>query len=226
MGQKFTNDAELTTELYSILLATESNFNSWRSLDTIRAKAQCAAMTTVMAVAAAVAFSFALGSLIRQVDGATLRRWRLSRRWDVSRLAREFIAAADEPLANLRGLMHMINAWERGARRPSERYWLLYLRIFPECVIGETPDGSTEINAMDTTPLSSARGRDSGDVRALAATVKSLEQQIAGLSRRLDELSRDGHGEGEPHEKRTAKSGNSRWIWTPLWIALMPSLVP
>src|SRR5215472_9478561 len=80
---------------------------------------------------------------MHQVDGATLRRWRLSRRWDVPRLAREFIKAADEPLATVRGLTHMINAWERGARRPSERYWLLYLRVFPECVNGETTIGGT-----------------------------------------------------------------------------------
>jgi hypothetical protein len=155
-------------------------------------------MTTAIAVAAALAFSFALGSLIRQVDGATLRRWRLSRRWDVSRLAREFIKAADEPLATVRGLMHMINAWERGARRPSERYWLLYLRVFPECanapeeagaLAGELP-GTAEINAMDA-PLSSASSVDQGDVRALAATVRALEQQIAGLSRRVEELFRD-----------------------------------
>jgi hypothetical protein len=180
-------------------------------------------MTTVMAVVAAVAFSFAVGSLIRQVDGATLRRWRLSRRWDVSRLAREFIAAADEPLANLRGLMHMINAWERGARRPSERYWLLYLRIFPECVTGETPNGSTEISATETAPVSSARGLDQGDVRALAATVRSLEQQIARLSRRLDELSRDEHGEGQPPREKKTASGNGRWTWMPLWTVLIPS---
>jgi hypothetical protein len=182
-------------------------------------------MTTVMAVVAAVAFSFAVGSLIRQVDGATLRRWRLSRRWDVSRLAREFIAAADEPLANLRGLMHMINAWERGARRPSERYWLLYLRVFPECVIGETPNGSTtEINATETAPPSSAPSQDLGDISALAATVRSLEQQIARLSRRLDELSSDEHGEGQqPKEKKTG-SGNGRWTWMPLWTVLIPSL--
>ena len=155
-------------------------------------------MTTAIAVAAALAFSFALGSLIRQVDGATLRRWRLSRRWDVSRLAREFIKAADEPLATVRGLMHMINAWERGARRPSERYWLLYLRVFPECangpeeagaLAGELP-GTAEINAMDA-PLSSASSVDQGDVRALAVTVRALEQQIAGLSRRVEELFRD-----------------------------------
>ena len=155
-------------------------------------------MTTAIAVAAALAFSFALGSLIRQVDGATLRRWRLSRRWDVSRLAREFIKAADEPLATVRGLMHMINAWERGARRPSERYWLLYLRVFPECangpeeagaLAGELP-GTAEINALDA-PLSSASSVDQGDVRALAATVRALEQQIAGLSKRVEELFRD-----------------------------------
>ena len=106
-------------------------------------------MTTAIAVAAALAFTFALGSLIAQVDGATLRRWRLSRRWDVSRLAREFIKAADEPLATLHGLTHMINAWERGARRPSERYWLLYLRVFPECANGEAAkDDPKEAGAL------------------------------------------------------------------------------
>jgi hypothetical protein len=183
-------------------------------------------MTVVLAVAGAVAFSLAFGSLMRLVDGATLRRWRLSRRWDVSRLAREFITAADEPLANLRGLMHMINAWERGARRPSERYWLLYLQIFPECVIGETPNGSTEINATETAPLNSARSQDPADVHTLAATVRSLQQQIAGLTRRLDELSADENGEGQPREGTKTRSGNSRWIWTPLWMALIPSLAP
>jgi hypothetical protein len=169
-------------------------------------KAQCALMTTAIAVAAVVAFSFALGSLVRQVDGATLRRWRLSRRWDVSRLAREFIKVADEPLATLRGLTHMINAWERGARRPSERYWLLYLRVFPECANGETAIGgpkeagalprTAEINAMEAATFTPARSVDPGDIRALAATVKALEQQIAGLSRRLDELFHNQHGEG------------------------------
>ena len=204
-------------------------------------------MTTVLAVAAAVAFSFALGSLIRQVDGATLRRWRLSRRWDVSRLAREFITAADEPLATLRGLMHMINAWERGARKPSERYWLLYLRIFPEYATGETAVGggqeevpqedealagkqlgTTEINPMQATTLSSARSADPKEIRALAATVRALEQQIAGISRRLDELSRGEHGEGQPRERsqRRKKTNSKYWrsSWTPLYNALLPSL--
>ena len=176
-------------------------------------------MTTAIFVAAVLGFSYALGSLIRQVDGATLRRWRLYRRWDVSRLAREFIAAADEPLATLRGLMHMINAWERGVRRPSERYWLLYLQIFPECADSEAAIGSPEvgalaaelprspeINAMETADLSSARSLGQDDIRALATTVRALEQQIAGLSRRMDELSRSEHGAGQPGEKSKARS--------------------
>jgi hypothetical protein len=158
-------------------------------------------MTTAIAVAAALglACSFALGALVQQVDGATLRRWRLSRRWDVSRLAREFITAADEPLATLRGLMHMINAWERGVRKPSERYWLLYLRVFfPERVNGDPANGgpeeagglsdTAEINAIQAAARGSLRSVDSGDIRALAASVKALEQQIAGVSRRLEEL--------------------------------------
>jgi hypothetical protein len=187
-------------------------------------------MTPAIAVAAVLAFSFALGSLIMQVDGAKLRRWRLSRRWDVSRLAREFIAAADEPLATLRGLKHMINAWERGARRPSERYWLLYLRVFPECASGETAIGgpkepgdqtrNAEINARGTAVSSSAHNADPQDIRALAATVRALEQRIAGLSRRMDELSRD--------ERRKTKSRSRRSSWTPLYLctAFVPSLVP
>jgi hypothetical protein len=174
-------------------------------------------MSTVMAVAAAVACAFAVGSLMRQVDGPTLRRWRLSRRWDVSRLAREFIAAADEPLATLRGLMHMINAWERGVRKPSERYWLLYLRVFPECAFGETANGgpmeaealTAEIDAMEaaTFTLSSADGVNLSDFRALAATVRILEQQIARLTTRLEELSRsgNGNGNGKQHQKKKSR---------------------
>lgn len=183
-----------------------------------------------MAVAAAVACAFAVASLTRQVDGATLRRWRLSRRWDVSRLAREFVAAADEPLATLRGLMHMINAWERGVRKPSERYWLLYLRIFPECAIGEAPNGDlkdAETGAMGAVTLSSADGVNPRDFRALAATVRVLEQQIARLSTRLEELSRNGDGEKQQRESRNgrASSAQVRRNWTALFLAaLIPSL--
>lgn len=204
-------------------------------------KAQCAAMTTAIAVAAVLAFSFALGSLIQQADGATLRRWRLSRRWDVSRLAREFIKAADEPLATLRGLTHMINAWERGVRRPSERYWLLYLQVFPECASGEAESASGElvvgdpkeageqprtakINATEVPDFSSARSADSGDLRALVATVKALEQQIAGISRRLEELSRTEPDKRQPRERTRRKKTSYRLSnWSPLLSILVPA---
>jgi hypothetical protein len=192
-------------------------------------------MTIAIAVAAALVFSFAVGSLIQQVDGPTLRRWRLSRRWDVSRLAREFIKAADEPLATVRGLTHMINAWERGARRPSERYWLLYLRVFPECAssvaaksgleeagaLAEELPGAAEGDATEAGLLSSASSEEQGDIRALAATVRALEQRIAGLSRRVDELSRDEDDKSQPREKRQTRPGRLGWYWTPLWTAFV-----
>jgi hypothetical protein len=195
-------------------------------------------MTAAIAVVGALACCFALGSLLRQVDGAMLRRWRLSRRWDVSRLAREFIKIADEPLATLRGLTHMINAWERGARRPSERYWLLYLTVFPECANGEMSNGAVheagellataESNAVETTTPSWASSEDSRDVSALAATVSALEQQIAGLSRRLEELSRAQYRKGQPPKRiarrRKPRPGHWGWNGISLWTALIPSL--
>jgi hypothetical protein len=194
-------------------------------------------MTPVIAVAVVVTLSLALGSLIMQVDGAKLRRWRLSRRWDVSRLAREFIAAADEPLATVRGLTHMINAWERGDRRPSERYWLLYLRVFPECASVETATGSNEsedqpraaeINATATDASSSAHSTEPQDIRALTATVRALEQRIAWLSKRVEELSRDERDERQPREASVGRKTTSRYprsSWTPLYLctALVPS---
>jgi hypothetical protein len=195
-------------------------------------------MTPAIAVAAVVTLSLALGSLVMQVDGAKLRRWRLSRRWDVSRLAREFIAAADEPLATVRGLKHMIYAWERGDRRPSERYWLLYLRVFPELATGQTSIGgpdepedhprTAEIDAAQTAASSSPRSTDPQDIRTLAATVRALEQRIAGLSRRVDELSRDEQVERQPRERSAVRKTGSRYrrsSWTPLYLctALIPS---
>jgi hypothetical protein len=188
-------------------------------------------MTPAIAVAAVVTLGLALGSLMMQVDGAKLRRWRLSRRWDVSRLAREFIAAADEPLATVRGLKHMIYAWERGDRRPSERYWLLYLRVFPELAVGETSiagldehedqPSTAEINPSATVASSSPFDAEPQDIGALVATVRALEQRIAGLSRRVDELSRDEHAERQPHERSAARRTRSRYrrsSWTPLYL--------
>lgn len=170
-------------------------------------------MTPAIAVAAVVTLSLAFGSLIMQVDGAKLRRWRLSRRWDVSRLAREFIAAADEPLATVRGLTHMINAWERGDRKPSERYWLLYLRVFPECA----KDAAT--NVTEAMVAEAAPGPESQDISALAATVTALEQRIAGLTQRVDDLTRGGRDQRQPQAaalRRKTRARYRRATWLPL----------
>jgi hypothetical protein len=132
----------------------------------------------------------------------------------------------------------MINAWERGARRPSERYWLLYLRLFPECANGETTNGAAmeaaelpgtaEVSAMETTTLSLPSSVDPTDVRALAATVSALQQQIAGLSRRLEELSRDRRRQGQPPKgipgRRKPRPGHLGWNGISLGTALIPSL--
>jgi hypothetical protein len=180
-------------------------------------------MAAAFAVAAVIVFGFAVGSLIRYADGATLRRWRLSRRWDVSRLAREFIAAADEPLATLRGLTHMINAWERGDRQPSERYWLLYLRIFPECA---TETASVDVG-VDLSEADDVRAlTETVDVRALTETVRALEQQVAGLSKRLDELLFRGQHDGQQAralERRKVRARLQRSTWTYL-LTVLPAL--
>jgi GAF domain-containing protein len=102
--------------------------------------------------------------------------------------------------------MHMINAWERGARRPSERHWLLYLRVFSDPAKGEAANsgpaeagaparqarrragqlpGIVEIKAMEAAALSSPYV-DSAEIRALAATARALEQQIASARARAE----------------------------------------
>jgi transcriptional regulator with XRE-family HTH domain len=62
-------------------------------------------------------------------NGSELRDWRRSRGWDVPELARQLRRVADEPIAAHDGLVRMIRAWERGDRRLSERYELLYRKL-------------------------------------------------------------------------------------------------
>ena len=124
------------------------------------------------------------------VEGGTLRQWRTSRGWAVRRMARELIKAADEPVATLSGLMHMINAWERNARPPSDLYLLLYRRIFhgangsadPAEVLHRAAlaPGRAEIVALQ---LAAFR---SGQMDLVAFTDK-----LMGLQRQVDELAED-----------------------------------
>jgi hypothetical protein len=114
-------------------------------------------------------------------------------------MARELIGAADEPVASLNGLMHMIPAWERGARRPSELYLLLYLRLFRPPVNGAGPDAAAalrdaaafrryEIGAMEAAALRADGGVHEAEIRAMAAALGLIQEQVAAIALRLAEL--------------------------------------
>ena len=64
---------------------------------------------------------------------------------------------------------------------------------------------AAEINATATAASSSAHSTEPQDIRALAATVRALEQRIAGLSKRVEELSRDERDERQPREAKRGK---------------------
>jgi hypothetical protein len=85
--------------------------------------------------------------------------------------------------------------------------------------------GTTEANATDVPDFSSDLGVDLGDIQALAATVKDLEQQVAGISKRLDELSGAGDGKRQSRARnkiRKSRPNYRRTNWTPLWSLLVP----
>jgi hypothetical protein len=81
------------------------------------------------------------------VDGGTLRAWRVSRSWDVPKLAQDIRRVSRDvavSVADHDGLVRMIYGWERGDHAISERYRLLYaaaLRIRPE-QLGRGPGGT------------------------------------------------------------------------------------
>jgi uncharacterized protein YceH (UPF0502 family) len=96
------------------------------------------------------------------------------------------------------------------ARRPSERYWLLYLRVFPEWATGEPrPAEADTTGTAASSSVHTADSADPQDIRALAATVRALEQRIAGLTRRLDELSHDEHREHREHRERRPREATA-----------------
>lgn len=134
------------------------------------------------------------------VSGGTLREWRESRGWDVLRMARELVKAADEPLASLDGLTHMINAWERDARPPSPRYRLLYLRIFRPRPNGTHPGGggmaaaalreAGKFQARADDALKAAARRPPGgphdaEVREMTSALRVIQEQVDVIARRL-----------------------------------------
>ena len=119
----------------------------------------------------------------------------------------------------------------------------MYLRVFPECANVETtiagldaPEDqprTAELNATATAAPSPAHSVEPQDIGALVATVKALEQRIAGLSKRVDELSRDERDERDkgdkrqPRETSVRRKTRSRYrpsSWTPLYLCVSGSL--
>ena len=138
----------------------------------------------------------------RAIDGKVLRAWRRARGWDVQEMARQLRQAASGPLAAQ--LPHMIRAWERGDHELSERYELLYLKIFRPNGAGPHPDSAGEgvagalrsyeesrqweIDAMEAAALRRAGAGREAEIRAMAAELRVIQKQVDAIGRRLAEL--------------------------------------
>jgi hypothetical protein len=143
------------------------------------------------------------------IDGGTLRAWRRSRGWDVADMARQLRRAAAEPVAAHDGLVRMIRSWEDGSHEISERYELLYLRVFPgehvngtglRALAGEVRaraaalPGPDRVAALEAGALA-RHPRDEAAVRALAAETLEQVRRAGELLGRLAALLEGGGDE-------------------------------
>jgi len=140
------------------------------------------------------------------IDGGTLRAWRRSRGWDVADMARQLRHASGEPVAAHDGLVRMIRSWEDGSHAISERYELLYLRIFPDEPVNGTElrtlagevraraaglPGPGQVAELEAGALA-RRPQDEAAVRALAAETLEQVQRAGELLGRLAALLEGG----------------------------------
>lgn len=123
-----------------------------------------------------------------------LRALRVSRHWDLDRMARELRRAADEPVAAHHALVRMIRTWEDGEHAPRERYLLLYRRVFP----GEWPaNGPAPDPAAVLERARQAPGRAELAAMQLAAfrsgrmDLVAFADKLLALQRQVDELAED-----------------------------------
>lgn len=137
-----------------------------------------------------------------------LRALRLSRDWDVDRMARELHHAAraiGEPVAEHTALVRMIRTWEDGKHSPRERYRLLYRRVFPgewNREGADAPDpaavlkralrapGDAELSALENAAQPGEPSREE-----MREAIRDLKRQVDALSVRLAELLREDRDE-------------------------------
>jgi hypothetical protein len=161
--------------------------------------------------------------VVTDVTSQTLRLWRESKGWDVSRMARELRKAArdtGEDVAAHHGLVKMIPQWERGNRAPRERYRLLYLKVFEDIAGAMSPGmafgtefavrlaavrsraaslpGPDQIRALEAAVLAKPRKTMTpAEIRALAeASIASLQEVAGNLAELSALLSDDQPGGG------------------------------
>ena len=119
-----------------------------------------------------------------------LRAFRVSRRWDKGRMARELHRAAvsiGESVAEHDALVRMIRSWEAGRREPTERYLLLYQHIEDEqSGNGAGPDPAAVLERARRAPGEDAIAAIEDP--AVRAVLASLRQQVNVLSKLLEEL--------------------------------------
>lgn len=120
-----------------------------------------------------------------------LRALRVSRHWDIDRMARELHRASDEPVAAHHALVRMIRTWEDGDHKVSERYLLLYQRVFH----GEWPLSGAVTPEPDPAAVLERARRAPGDTEiaaisdpAVRAVLSDLKRQVEVLSKLLEDM--------------------------------------
>lgn len=116
--------------------------------------------------------------------GEMLRALRVSRHWDVDRMARELHRAADEPVAAHHALVRMIRSWEDGKHKLSERYLLLYRRVFTD----DWPVNATA--PPDPAAVLERARRTPGDTEIAAVGDPAARAVLADLKRQVEVLSK------------------------------------
>lgn len=125
-----------------------------------------------------------------EATAGILHAFRISRRWDKGRMARELHRAAvsiGESVAEHDALVRMIRAWEAGSREPTERYLLLYRHIEDEqSANGTSPDPAAVLKRARHAPSDDEIAAITDP--AARAEIRDLKRTVDALSRRLEEL--------------------------------------